>query len=142
MNEILKEWVVKAEGDYETALREYRARCKPNPDAVCFHAQQCVEKYLKAELQRNGIPFPRIHDLSQLLSLCLPRHPLWDSMRPGLTALTRFAVLFRYPGEFATRAEAMEAMATMRSVRIEIRQALGLQTTKDIPRKVDCRRRC
>jgi len=134
MNELLKEWVAKAEGDYETALREYRARWRPNPDAVCFHAQQCVEKYLKAELQRNGVPFPRIHDLSQLLNLCLPRHPLWDSMRPGLIALARYAVLFRYPGEFATRAEAKKAMATMKSVRLEIRQALGLHTTKDIPR--------
>lgn len=39
------EWVHKADGDYATAMRELRARRSPNYDAVCFHAQQCAEKY-------------------------------------------------------------------------------------------------
>lgn len=47
MNDGVREWVEKAEGDFCTALREYRARKNRNHDAVCFHAQQCVEKYLK-----------------------------------------------------------------------------------------------
>jgi HEPN domain-containing protein len=51
MNPLTLEWVDKAEGDYATALRELRARKQPNYDAACFHAQQCVEKYLKAYLQ-------------------------------------------------------------------------------------------
>jgi HEPN domain-containing protein len=42
------EWVAKAEGDFLTAGRELRARKSPNYDAVCFHAQQCAEKYLNA----------------------------------------------------------------------------------------------
>lgn len=63
MSEISKEWVCKAEGDYRTALREYRARKFPNYDAACFHAQQCVEKLLKGELLRIGQPCPKIHDL-------------------------------------------------------------------------------
>jgi HEPN domain-containing protein len=41
--------VTKAEGDFLTAGRELRARKSPNYDAVCFHAQQCAEKYLKAK---------------------------------------------------------------------------------------------
>ena len=40
MNPLTLEWVDKAEGDYLTANREYRARKAPNYDAVCFHAQQ------------------------------------------------------------------------------------------------------
>ena len=44
MNELTTEWVAKAEGDYATAERELRARRRPNYDAVCFHAQQTVEK--------------------------------------------------------------------------------------------------
>ncbi|MEG3864862.1 MULTISPECIES: HEPN domain-containing protein [unclassified Microcoleus] len=46
MNPLTVEWVDKAEGDFTTALRELRARKSPNYDAACFHAQQCVEKYL------------------------------------------------------------------------------------------------
>lgn len=48
MPSLSQEWIQKAEGDYATAIREYRARKLPNYDAACFHAQQCVEKYLKA----------------------------------------------------------------------------------------------
>jgi len=48
MNPIVQEWIDKAEGDWNTARREYRVRKSPNYDAVCFHSQQCAEKYLKA----------------------------------------------------------------------------------------------
>lgn len=48
MNGLLREWVDKAEGNYATAERELRARKFINYDAVCFHAQQMAEKYLKA----------------------------------------------------------------------------------------------
>jgi len=61
--------VDKAEGDYLTANREYRARKAPNYDAVCFHAQQTAEKYLKAALQENGNPIPRIHSLADWLAM-------------------------------------------------------------------------
>jgi HEPN domain-containing protein len=44
-------------------LRELRARKSPNYDAACFHAQQCVEKYLKARLQEAGIVFTKTHNL-------------------------------------------------------------------------------
>jgi HEPN domain-containing protein len=50
MKPLTREWIDKAEGDFATARREIRIRKAPNYDAVCFHAQQCVEKYLKARL--------------------------------------------------------------------------------------------
>jgi len=34
MNSIVSEWVEKAEGDFQTAEREMRARKAPNYDAV------------------------------------------------------------------------------------------------------------
>ena len=59
MRALTTEWVEKAEGDYATAGREIRARRRPNYDAVCFHAQQTAEKYLKAFLQENDVAFPK-----------------------------------------------------------------------------------
>ena len=44
MNPLTVEWIEKASADLATAGREMRARRDPNYDAVCFHAQQCVEK--------------------------------------------------------------------------------------------------
>jgi HEPN domain-containing protein len=40
LNETVKEWIAKAEGDLSVASRERRVRKSPNWDAVCFHAQQ------------------------------------------------------------------------------------------------------
>jgi len=48
MNEIVSEWVQKAQADLLTSRRELAVQDDPNYDAVCFHAQQCAEKYLKA----------------------------------------------------------------------------------------------
>ena len=47
MNDTVKEWIQKAEKDYATATRELAALEQPNYDAVCFHAQQCIEKLMK-----------------------------------------------------------------------------------------------
>ena len=77
MRTIVREWISKAEGDFASALREYRARKDPNYDSACFHSQQCIEKYLKALLQKNNISFGKTHDLVVLLKACLAKHPIW-----------------------------------------------------------------
>ena len=127
MNVVVAEWVEKAEGDFTTAMREWRARKNRNHDAVCFHAQQCIEKYLKAFLQRHRIPFAKTHDLVILLKACLHERPLWEPWLSEMDVLTRYAVLFRYPGESATREDAVLAARLMRQFRTELRSALGLE---------------
>ena len=102
MSEELREWIGKAEGDYFSAMREHRARKHVNHDSTCFHAQQCVEKYLKAILVDLGIPFARTHDLLPLLDACLKHHVLWAAWHDDVEWLSQYAVLFRYPGESAT----------------------------------------
>lgn len=44
-----QDWVKKAESDWEMAKRALRGK-RLLPDAACYHAQQCAEKYLKAIL--------------------------------------------------------------------------------------------
>lgn len=117
-----QEWVDKAEADFATAGRELRARRQPNFDAVCFHAQQCAEKYLKACLVEAGIAFPKTHDLEALLDLILPQEPFWETFRSKLNDLTSFAITFRYPGECATREMAKTAVSDCRAIRRRIRQ--------------------
>jgi len=126
MNDVVREWMVKAEGDYATALREYRARKSPNYDAACFHAQQCIEKYLKGFLQACAVPFPKIHSLSVLLDQCLKMRPMWEVLRNDLKDLTRYAVQFRYPGESADKEDAKVAIRLMKSCRQEIRETFVL----------------
>ena len=66
MKPITQEWINKAEADFATAQRELQVQQRPNYDAVCFHAQQCIEKYLKACLQEESIAFTKTHDLNRL----------------------------------------------------------------------------
>ncbi len=124
MNPIVNEWVAKGEADYASALRELRARKNPNYDSACFHAQQCVEKYLKGIMQARTIFFGKTHDLCVLLDSCLEKYALWESFRPDFKMLTQYAVLFRYPGESATKAEAREAVLAAAKLREEFQSAL------------------
>ncbi|NOZ73816.1 MAG: HEPN domain-containing protein [FCB group bacterium] len=121
MSAIHLEWIEKAEGDYHTAMRDYRARKYPNYDSACFHAQQCCEKYLKAVLQRDGFIIPKTHDLNLLLDLLLPSQPFLEVYRNDFKKLTAYAVEFRYPGESASKEEAEEIINLLKRVRKEFR---------------------
>jgi len=127
MKPLTHEWVKKAEGDFFSAEREYRARKHPNYDADCFHSQQCAEKYLKACLQEKDIPFGRTHMLTSLLDLLTPTVPSWEITRSHLQALTTFAVNFRYPGESADKAMARDAVKMCREIRRHARHELSLK---------------
>lgn len=120
------EWIEKAEGDWDIAQRVYRARKRPNYDAACFHVQQCAEKYLKARLNEAGIVINKTHNLSDLLDDVLPAEPTWATLRPVLNVLTKYAVLYRYPGYNATKIEAKAALKDCRDLRRVIRTAFGL----------------
>ena len=120
------EWVTKAEGDFLTAQREYRARKSPNYDSACFHAQQCIEKYMKARLVVAGIHFSKTHDLGLLLDLLNPVESMWEPFRLALNRVSYYAVDFRYPGEFASKEDATESLNTCRKLRRMARQSLGL----------------
>jgi HEPN domain-containing protein len=127
MNPLTAEWVEKAEGDFASASRELRARKQPNYDAACFHAQQCAEKYLKAQLQAGNIRFGKTHDLPALLEPLLTLEPAWECLRDDLEALTSYAVEFRYPGAAADKELARSAIKQCSRVRQAVRARLGLE---------------
>lgn len=126
MKPLTHEWIEKAEGHYRTACREWRVRRLPNYDAVCFHAQQASEKYLKSRLQDADIAFEKTHNLIRLLDLVLIVEPTWDAFRPDLGVLNQFAVAFRYPGESARKTNATQAMKICKALRAEVRAVLCL----------------
>ena len=69
----VRRWVEKAEHDLRNAEYVLGLAEDCPTDTVCFHCQQCVEKYLKALLIHHGIDFPRTHDLVVLLNLASRR---------------------------------------------------------------------
>jgi HEPN domain-containing protein len=94
---------------------------------VCFHCQQCAEKYLKALLDELGLPVPMTHDLNRVLRLLVPHHPTLRSFRRGSDFLTHFAVDTRYPGENASRRQAEAALRWEDRVRTAARALLGIR---------------
>ena len=120
------EWVAKAEGDFAIMERECQVKDNPNYDGICFHAQQCAEKYLKARLCEADITFSKIHDLVALLDQVLEIEPTWESFREDLAYLSDFAVTFRYPGESAEAESAIDAQRRCHRFRNAACDVLGL----------------
>lgn len=94
---------------------------------VCFHCQQCAEKYLKGLMEELGLPVPKIHDLELLLTALQPHHPTLRSLRRGLIFLTDFAVDTRYPGASASKRQAISAVRWAARVRAPARALLGIR---------------
>ncbi|MBN2181121.1 MAG: HEPN domain-containing protein [Sedimentisphaerales bacterium] len=84
MKPMTTEWISKAEGDFAIMERECLVTDNPNYDGICFHAQQCAEKYLKARLCEADISFGKIHDLVVLLDKIHEIEPMWEVYREDL----------------------------------------------------------
>jgi HEPN domain-containing protein len=126
MKPLTLEWINKAEGDFTIMERESRARKSPVLDAICFHAQQCGEKYFKARLQEAGVPFQKTHSLPALFALLRPVEPTWAFDEPDLKWLSASAVEVRYPGDCANKDDAKRAVKLTREIRLVIRHGMGL----------------
>ncbi|MBF0173223.1 MAG: HEPN domain-containing protein [Magnetococcales bacterium] len=65
-------------------------------EAVCFHAQQAVEKCFKAVLLARGVTFRRTHDLDELVDHILDAGISFPFPADHFSLLTPFAVHWRY----------------------------------------------
>jgi HEPN domain-containing protein len=126
MKQITREWVDKAEADFAAALIRRKSRKKHSRDIVCFHLQQCVEKYLKGRMEEAGVAFPKTHDVLKLLDLALTVEPMWIALRPAMSAISVHAVETRYPGRDTTPAEARSLLMATKRIRGVARASLGL----------------
>jgi len=98
--EKIEKWILKAENDLKIAKDEILTE-NPATDAICFHAQQCVEKYLKAYLSFIDKPFGKTHDIALLIELCIEDNKEFNSLYDMMAnKLTRYAVEIRYPDDF------------------------------------------
>jgi HEPN domain-containing protein len=124
---IVRQWVEKAEHDLRNAEHTLTMEEDCPFDTVCFHAQQCAEKYLKALLLSQSLDFPKTHDLRVLVQLILSKFSLNLDMAE-LVKLNRYSIESRYPGDWdpIARLDAEEAVAIAQRVRQIIRNSLNL----------------
>ncbi|MFQ5705633.1 MAG: HEPN domain-containing protein [Gemmatimonadales bacterium] len=123
--EVVREWVEKAENDLKNAAHTVKMDEGCPTDTVCFHAQQCVEKYLKAFLVSKGIDFPNTHDIGELTAL-MPRRAVVQLSTEEQRRLVAYATVTGYPGDYepVSLSEARLAVKMARRVRKNIRMLL------------------
>lgn len=85
-------------------------------ETTLFHAQQALEKGLKALVVRAGIVFLRTHDLLELHDLALANGIKVSVPRDLLARLAPYAVEFRYLGVIAPEVNREEANQAIESL--------------------------
>jgi len=108
--EQVRQWVAKADQD-RALIRFLLENRSPFYSAIGFHAQQAVEKYLKALLTRHHIEFPKSHSITRLLTLLAGSDPELADSLADTEILSAYAVESRYPGDLPnlSEKEALEA---------------------------------
>jgi len=90
-----REWLNRAQSNLTLARAQGQGIYLED---LCFNTQQAAEKAIKALLIKQGVEFPYIHDITELLTLVESAgQQIPDSIRQA-ARLTRFAVFTRYPG--------------------------------------------
>jgi HEPN domain-containing protein len=97
-NDYLKNWLFRANEDIAVIENLYESGPELYASTICFHAQQAVEKFLKAFLIFHSIDFPKTHDLEFLLFECQKIDQ--SSFDFDFGSLTDFGVSIRYPDDF------------------------------------------
>jgi len=113
-------WRRKATEDLRVAEILLKSSDPPIPySAICFHAQQAAEKFLKGWLVSRGLPAPRTHDLESLVRRGAKLEPSLEAIRDAAARLRPFAVAPRYPGEIPEPGEeqALEAIRRAKEIR-------------------------
>jgi HEPN domain-containing protein len=126
LDDALREWVARwvrlAEGDLAMARLGLASDGFDVFELVGFHAQQAVEKLVKAYLARRAVEFGDVHDIDTLQRLVARVDGRLAEKLDPAAALTRYAVGTRYPGRYArvTREQAETAVQIAESIHSEI----------------------
>lgn len=115
------DWIYFAESDLRLA---YKALEEELFHLVCFHAQQAVEKFLKAQYAKRDKPIPKVHSLTELVHGLVAHTPELKDFQDDFISLDRFYLPTRYPdalpGSLAEglpiRKDAEEALAMAQKV--------------------------
>jgi HEPN domain-containing protein len=119
-----REWVSRARSNLARAQTKITGVYLED---LCFDAQQAAEKAVKALLIKRGVTFPYVHDLARLVTLLEQAGQEIPELVRRAEALTRYAVVTRYPGlaEPVTEVHYQEAIVLAKAVLEWVEDQLG-----------------
>jgi HEPN domain-containing protein len=97
ITELVRDWLTRASHDLQAA-RILATADNPLLDAAIYHCQQAAEKALKAWLQSKDDPFPKTHDIEELVEQAAKLNPDFQQLAKPAAVLTPYVSAFRYPG--------------------------------------------
>lgn len=92
----LAEWLEFAEADLKVA-KELVQKAEEFSNSICFHAQQCVEKSLKAILLSLGKGATKTHNLKELLKRIIQENQEFSQFKKQCARLDELYKPTRYP---------------------------------------------
>jgi len=92
-----KKWLDRAKSDYADALVLDKHTWPKSTETICYLCQQATEKALKTILVYNGDEVPKIHNIRDLMNLCVKYEPTVKVETRISMKLTDFAIASRYP---------------------------------------------
>ena len=117
-NSIVNLWFKKAESDFKTIENNLKSNDPPT-DAICFHAQQAIEKYMKGALIYFEKHITKTHDLVNLLTSIVHYIPELAEYEERLDEISHYGVEIRYPDIFyePTLDEAQKSYETAKKIK-------------------------
>jgi len=104
--------------DYVTANHLDKTLYPKPMEIICYHCQQCAEKYLKALTEYLGKEIEKTHDLGNLATTISETLEVPQSVLVSCAKLTQYGVKIRYPQEFEMSENHVKAaIADMENVR-------------------------
>jgi len=131
MNDYLKGWLAKANSDFRTLELLVNSKEDLITESICFHSQQCVEKFLKSFLISHNKRFDETHNLDYLRKLCTELD--LDFIKFDFQMLRPYAVQIRYGNDLYIPSddEALKSYKIALEVKHFVLQKLNL-TEKDL----------
>lgn len=123
---LTRQWIVKAEEDFTAAFRLHRIRGLAPYDHVCFHAQECLDKYLKAMLSEANVPFVKTDPLPNVVQASVRIDPTLAWLRDYVDRFPTDPLDYLYPGRSVNKREAYDVFSCCQRVRSAIRYRLGV----------------
>ncbi len=94
MKEKVEEWIKYADLDYKSALK--LSEEENLTTIAAFHCQQAVEKYLKAMIENQDKPVPKIHNLEVLMNMVISENKI-EYDKDELDQINDVYIDTRYP---------------------------------------------